>query len=182
MGSTTLSDAERERAIEILRRSYAEFERLTAGLDHAGWVRKRSADEWSVVEIAEHLIFIEKRVIGAVLPRLMATEVVDCDAEAELLRERTLFDALAAGKERVEAPAAVRPVGACASGEQACLEFRAAREASIEYVTATQEALRAHRFPHPLLGPLDGYQWVLMVGAHTLRHNRQIERTIAGQS
>jgi hypothetical protein len=179
MGIPTLSDPDRAYAVETLRRSHEEFERLTAGLDHAGWVRKGSADEWSVLEIAEHLIFIEKSVIRRVLPRLMATEAIECDIEAERLKERALFDGLAAGNERVEAPAAVRPVGACASGEQACLEFRAARNSSIEYVTGTQEALRAHRFPHPLFGPLDGYQWVLMVGAHTLRHNRQIERTIA---
>jgi hypothetical protein len=180
MAITSLSDDERAQAIEILRRGYSEFERLTADLDHAAWTRKASPEHWSVLEIAEHLIIIEKRVPGAVLPRLMATEFVDCDLESERLKEQAILVSLIEAKEKVSAPAVVRPVGACPSGEEACREFRAAREASIAYLETTQEELRAHRFPHPIYGPLDGYQWLLMLGAHTLRHNRQIERAIAG--
>jgi hypothetical protein len=34
--------------------------------------------------------------------------------------------------------------------------------------------LRAHVVAHPALGPLDGYQWILTVAAHTERHTKQI--------
>ena len=27
---------------------------------------------------------------------------------------------------------------------------------------------------HPALGPLDGYQWVLFLAAHSVRHTKQI--------
>jgi hypothetical protein len=40
-------------------------------------------------------------------------------------------------------------------------------------------ALGQISFPHPLIGPLDLYQWVLFVGQHEARHAAQIEE-IAG--
>ena len=35
-------------------------------------------------------------------------------------------------------------------------------------------SLRAHVLLHPVLGPLDAYEWVLAVAAHTERHTKQI--------
>jgi hypothetical protein len=32
-------------------------------------------------------------------------------------------------------------------------------------------------FPHPVLGRLDGYQWLLYLGQHELRHLHQVERS-----
>jgi len=37
-----------------------------------------------------------------------------------------------------------------------------------------QEGTPQHVFDHPALGPLDGYEWVLAVAAHTERHTKQI--------
>ena len=36
-------------------------------------------------------------------------------------------------------------------------------------------SLRAHFFPHIAFGDLDCYQWLLLVGQHSLRHALQIE-------
>ena len=32
-------------------------------------------------------------------------------------------------------------------------------------------------FPHPVLGRLDGYQWLVYLGQHELRHLHQVERS-----
>jgi hypothetical protein len=174
----TLRDEERAEAVGMLRRSYEEFERLTAGLDNAGWARKPAPEQWSVLEIAEHLLFIEAGVPRMVLPKLLRTEAVEIDWEAERLKEAALWEAVAFGG-KAEAPPPTRPVGACADGPEACRKLGELRAAMIGYVETTRDALRAHRLAHPLFGPLDGYQWVMMLGAHHLRHNRQVERTIA---
>jgi hypothetical protein len=38
----------------------------------------------------------------------------------------------------------------------------------------TPALLRGRVVPHPLLGPWDGYQWLLAVGSHCSRHTAQI--------
>jgi hypothetical protein len=32
-------------------------------------------------------------------------------------------------------------------------------------------------FPHPVLGPTNGYQWFLFIGSHEARHADQIRET-----
>jgi hypothetical protein len=43
-------------------------------------------------------------------------------------------------------------------------------------VKTTQEDLRDHLFDHPVpvIGTLDGYQWIMLISGHTRRHTAQI--------
>ena len=43
---------------------------------------------------------------------------------------------------------------------------------------------RSDRFtlPHPVLGPLDAYQWILRISAHSESHTKQIEEVKADPS
>jgi len=54
-------------------------------------------------------------------------------------------------------------------------QFRASRETTIAFVRDTQQDLRGHAGPHPVLKSLDAYQWILLVSAHSQRHTAQIE-------
>jgi hypothetical protein len=38
----------------------------------------------------------------------------------------------------------------------------------------TMPGLREHTLPHPFLGELDGYDWILVFAGHTIRHLEQI--------
>ena len=60
--------------------------------------------------------------------------------------------------------------------------FTAARDTTVDYVKTTADDMRAHAAPHPVLKTLDGYQWLLLLSAHTARHTTQIEevKTSAG--
>jgi hypothetical protein len=175
-----MSADERQHVVRLLRRGCDEFERLTGGLDDSMWNRKTSPEQWSILEIAEHLIIVEKSVPRTILPRLMKTEAVPFDVAEERLRDSALAEWAMDGNTRVKAPPTVRPTGTYHSGGKACSELRALRDANIAYMESTEDALRAHKIPHPFFGPMDGYQWVVVMAAHHMRHNRQIERVIAG--
>ncbi len=43
----------------------------------------------------------------------------------------------------------------------------------------TQDDLRAHSAPHPVLKTIDAYQWLLLLSAHSARHAAQIEEVKA---
>jgi hypothetical protein len=46
-------------------------------------------------------------------------------------------------------------------------------------VKTTDDSLRQHAAAHPALKMLDGYQWLLLLSAHTERHTLQIEEAKA---
>ncbi len=70
----------------------------------------------------------------------------------------------------------VQPRRSFPSGPAAAAAFLERREQTIEFVQDTEDPLRNHTFPHPAYGPLDSYQWLLMLAHHSDRHIRQIER------
>ena len=48
-----------------------------------------------------------------------------------------------------------------------------AREKTIAYAQSTQDDLRTHVGEGPM-GPMDAYQWLLLLAAHSARHTAQI--------
>jgi hypothetical protein len=52
--------------------------------------------------------------------------------------------------------------------------FDADRAVLLRYAGSTTDDLRARLAPHPIAGPIDAYQWLLFLGAHTKRHTAQI--------
>jgi len=80
--------------------------------------------------------------------------------------------------QKFQAPEFLRPA---ARWNQAALpgEFRTRRDGTIEFLRSTQQDLRSHTLPHPVLKTLDAYQWVLLISAHAQRHTAQIEEVKA---
>jgi len=52
-------------------------------------------------------------------------------------------------------------------------KFLDVRAKTIAFLESSAD-LRGHLISHPVLGPMDGYQWVLTIAAHTERHTKQI--------
>jgi hypothetical protein len=76
---------------------------------------------------------------------------------------------------RMEAPEFVRPTGRWPSPAGAISAFKETREQMIGSLRRITSDLRDYCFPHPLLGTLDGHQWILFVVAHLYRHLEQID-------
>ncbi len=74
-----------------------------------------------------------------------------------------------------ESPERIRPKGRFATREETIRTFEERRAANIAYVRETSEPLRERFAPHPFAGVIDGYQWLLLLAAHTDRHAAQIE-------
>ena len=58
---------------------------------------------------------------------------------------------------------------------QAVLEFKRTRASTNAFSNQVEGDLRRCFFAHLTLGDLDGYQWLLLLSRHTLRHVLQIQ-------
>ena len=67
------------------------------------------------------------------------------------------------------------PSGRWADFDELLRQFEAARQRTMGFAEATEADLRAYAFPHPFLGPLDCYQWLLFLATHCERHVGQME-------
>ena len=133
-------------------------------------------ERWSVAEIFEHLSIVEGRVA-----RLLGKLSEKAEAEAGASAAAGPFAPVsiaefveASRAQKLEAPENVRPNGApLADSLDGLRDSRAALHALRPRVERTDCA--GLRFPHPVWGQLDLYQWLLFVGAHEARHLAQIE-------
>src|SRR5262249_23576131 len=84
-----------------------------------------------------------------------------------------LFEKVVDRTERFQAPGRVRPTGKSLGSS---LERLAATyEKIVGLVRSASDAhFRQHSSDHPVLGPLDGHQWVVTTAGHSLRHVEQI--------
>ena len=171
------------RLAELL--SYLDLERsrvLRAAreLPPEKWTVSPGDSRWSVSDVCWHLQRVESGV--AKLIRKRTSEA----GEHELAREDSETSLLGAldGRgvtsraEAWKAPPQVSPTETLdAESVQALLEdSRRMMRNAIADVDGI--ALGGIRHPHPVLGELDLYQWILFVGHHEARHREQIAETV----
>ena len=144
------------------------------GITEAEWDFKPAPDRWSANETAEHttlvLQSITKMVTTTLLtkplpPRESAPRVTDDQIIARLFDRST----------RRQAPDTTHPTGRYGGRGSTIEVFTSTREQLDAWVRRTEADLRQYGSPHPVLGTLDGVQWLLFAAAHTERHTRQIK-------
>ena len=144
--------------------------------------RRPAADVWSVAEVLEHLHRTESGVALLVTARLAEARQAGLAQEREtgsLLGSLDRFG-IAEGRRRVPAPRLVHPTGAL--DWVLALDRLAASREALRHAVAAGDGLALGEVvhPHPLLGSLSLYQWILFVGQHEARHAAQIRRAAGG--
>lgn len=138
-------------------------------------------DRWSVAEVLEHLAMVENAVLKVCTRELAAAREAGLPHETETTSViETLPPEKVANRERAwVAPDRLLPKGVDASTAWTSLEHTRVR--FNDFVRSCDGfALAQVSFPHPALGPLNMYQWLLFAAGHQARHAAQI-REIAAQ-
>lgn len=173
------------RSEEVLEYLDGRRKELRAAIDSVPTTARNTppaSDQWSVAQVLDHLAMIDRRVAIGISKWIMeardaglgpesgTTSVLDT-IFAERITDRT---------RKVEAPEEVRPrtdvdaETAWTALEQARAKLRAA------FLSGDGLALQQVIQSHPVLGPINIYQWTLFVASHEARHTLQI-REIAEQ-
>jgi hypothetical protein len=160
-----------ERTIAYLEQTKADYVREIAGLTEAQWRFKTSPQCWSVAECAEHLAMVEDFLFGRIQAMKDAPPAPLEEIEKIKGREEVILRAVPVRNgRRAEAPERVRPTNRWPDPESLIAHFTELRDRTIAYARTAGEELRTHTFPHFVFGPLDGFQWMMFLAAHTERH------------
>jgi len=166
-----------------LDRTRAALEETVAGLAPDAAARRPAADAWSPAEIVDHLARVERsitRLLSKLLARGAEEGIGREDSDASVVGRLDRFRLSDAQFRRIESPERLRPTPAAELGP-ALGALREAR-AELRRLLGAADGMALGRLtaPHPVVGELDFYEWVLFVGQHEERHRRQIAAAAAG--
>ena len=142
--------------------------------------RRAAPDAWSVAEIVDHLSIVEAGIARLIAKRAARARETGLGEEKSTESVMASFDQQRAALDGtlIEAPTTVRP-RANVDFSEALKGLESSREAlRVAVQGASGLSLGDIKHPHPLLGELDLYQWLIFIGQHEVRHRKQIERTL----
>src|SRR5580765_3192273 len=175
----SLTKEERERAMSELHATRKLFLDSLVGLSEAQWNFKPAPEVWSVAECAEHIALSEDRLYERVTQKLMKAPA-EPEKKAEVKgKDALILENTTDRSQKFQAPEMLRPTHQWPSKDDLIAHFKESRDRTIAYVESTQDDLREHFVPHPAFKLLDGYQWVLLISAHSHRLTLQIEEVKA---
>jgi len=135
------------------------------------------SETWSAGEVIEHLYLVEgsiARLIARSVERARA-EGLELEDEAESVMGSLDSVRITDRSRRIIAPERVMPRGEL-TADQGLAALKESRHALVSALEGGNGlALGRIAQAHPLLGPLNLYQWVLFVGQHEARHAGQLQ-------
>jgi hypothetical protein len=162
-----LTAEEREVALKSLQATRDAFLKSIAGLSEKQWRFKPAPDRWSVAEVSEHIAVSESTLLGLVQTKFMTSPAAPEKRTEVAGKDEIVLEKVPDRSHKAQAPEFLKPTNRWATREELTKAFEASRH------------LRDHFGPHPAMGTLDAYQWILLISAHSERHTKQIEEVKA---
>ena len=158
-----------------------KFKQSVAALTDEQLNAKPEGGGWSVAQIVEHVAIVNEGALRICSKLLGKGEAAGKTSDGSV----TLSSAfLAAGSDgqKLEAPEMVRPINNVPISDSfAKLDELQGRYAELKPRFETIDGVDA-KFPHPYFGDLSAHEWLVLSGAHEIRHLKQIRRVIAATS
>lgn len=170
-----MTPAERETLLMRFAETRERVMRNLHGLSPEQMLYRPDTGQWSVAEIVEHLVIVENHLVGEI-EKLVQGQPDPSKRSA--MADGDVFAQAGTVLRRIQAPAGAVPTFRWPP-EELLREFETARQRTRDFSATTGADLRLHFMPHPSLGQLDCYQWLLLVAAHCQRHCAQSERVKA---
>jgi hypothetical protein len=168
-----VSQADKDRGVAYLESTKKGVLDATKGLSDAQWNFKPAPDRWSVAEVMEHLAAAEDMLRGMTQEQVMKSpEAPARDASDVKKADEGVMAMVPDRSRKLQAPEPLKPTnrfGSPAAAQKHFLESRAITEEYLKNATG----LRSHVSDSPM-GKLDGYEWVLLIAAHSDRHTKQM--------
>jgi uncharacterized damage-inducible protein DinB len=169
-----MNQEEREFVVGELKASETRLVEVVRDVTPVQATFRTGLERWSIAEVLEHLVVWESFMLGAIRGALEAP--AEPEKQASVAGKDALALGLATSRDKpLKAREAALPTGRWSDVGKMLAEFRARRAKTLDFAQSTQADLRSHFFAHVKFGDLDCYQWLVVVGQHTLRHVAQIE-------
>ncbi len=176
----TLTPEDRAKAVKYLEKTRAGVFAATKGLSEAQWNFKPAPDRWSVAEVTEHIAAAEDFIRDNIEQKVMKAPPRSGSVDVKAIDD-FVMNAVPDRSHKAQAPEPLRPDNRFGSPNGSLKHFRESRAVTIKFLKRTKD-LREHAVDSPLGKPLDAYEWVLFIAAHSERHTKQIEEVKADPS
>jgi hypothetical protein len=167
----TFTPADRKKAATYLDETRDGVVAATKGLSEAQMKFKPAPDRWSVAETLEHIVLVEDSLLPNVIDKVMKSPPGAADRDTAKI-DAMVLAMIPDRSHRAQAAPPVTPAGRWTPADTLD-RFLRTRSKTIALLESTPD-LRAHASDSPLGQPLDAYQWVLFMAAHSQRHAKQI--------
>jgi len=160
---------EKQELLESLESGREALLAELAGLTEEQAARAPAPGRWSARECVEHLFLVEDYLFR----QISASQPSDTPVGSRM-RENNILKRGADRGRRIEAPEVARPTGRFPTLAAALDAFVRSRVQTIHYVHALKEDPRTRTAHHPLIGPVNCYENLLIIAIHPHRHVQQI--------
>jgi hypothetical protein len=169
-----MSAEEKAKVIKLLIDSQKETLNAVESLSDEQLKFKSAPEKWSVAEVAEHIMMAEGLLFSA-MERALATQP-NPEWETKTKGKTEFLEKVMVNRQgKAQAPESIVPTGKLSRAELIA-KLKESRAKTMKFAEETQLPLKAHTFDHPfpVFGTLNGYQWLIYIPLHNIRHNLQI--------
>lgn len=136
--------------------------------------RSPAPGRWSVLECVEHVAVAEEYLYTQIAnAKRSDTPVIN------IAREAAIVNRGLDRSRRLEAPTVSKPGNRFTTLRGALDHFQSVRQKTIQFVEECLDDPRAMIAHHPLLGPVNNYEMLLIMAVHPHRHAEQIREILA---
>lgn len=180
ISQTTISSAERKKAVDHLKKTQNELISLVNKLDEGQLNFKPDEDSWSIAECLEHIAISEKNLIGMVQNGLKGESDPSRRSEVAMTDEQ-IIGLITSREQKVKTREEFEPTDSFGGFDETLKTFKERRKSNLKFVKTTDADLRNHYLQFPF-GVIDTYQGILFLSGHTERHTSQIKEIMASTS
>lgn len=161
--------------LDKLAASQASLLRAVDAIPAEHWNRHPRLGCWSAAEVLSHVMTIE-RVVVAAASRIFRKQ----PKPVPMLKRFHLPLAFVARRMvRLKTPIPLDAERLCEK-EYMLAEMPEVRRHTLALIEETRDRdLSVYRWQHPFLGSLNAYEWFLLLGAHQIRHEKQVREIAA---
>jgi len=144
----------------------------TKGLSEVQMRFKAGPDRWSVAETLEHIALAEDFLFQNVTDKIMKAPAGPVDRDTAKL-DAMILAMVPDRSQKRQAPGPLVPTGRWTPAETLD-HFQKSRAKTIEFIKSTPDLREHASADNPFQQPMDAYEWLLFVAAHSDRHTKQI--------
>lgn len=171
-----VTQAEKDRTLQYLETTKKNVLEATKGLSEEQWNFKPAPDRWSVAQVMEHIAAAEDFIRATVKEKVMMAPAGEPGRDVKKTDEAVLM-MVPDRTTKLQAPEPLWPNNRFGSPDASVKHFVESRAATEDFLKTTA-GLRDHVTDSPM-GKLDGYEFVLLIAAHSERHTKQINEVKA---
>ncbi|MGH9841290.1 MAG: DinB family protein [Blastocatellia bacterium] len=157
--------------------AHTRFVAAVSNLSSAQLNFRPAQDRWTIAENAEHVSIVNDGFLRITHKLLKQAEAAGKSSKTELDLGHTTLDkngnqhpAKFPAPDRVKPPGEAKVDDSLAKMRETLDGFAAIKE----WIEATD--LTEEKFPHPAIGEINAYQWMILLGEHNDRHRLQVEQ------